>query len=76
MKRQSGQATLEMTVALIAALLLLLGAVKFVLWAAERYYTRLDNYERTRAAAASAPFQVGQRWDGSYEPSKKLDLFN
>ena len=71
-----GQATLEMTVALIAALLLLVGAVKFAFWATERYHTRLTNYERSRATAASVPFRVGQRWDGSYEPSKRLDLFN
>jgi len=70
-----GQATLEMTVALIAALLLLAGAVKFTLWAAERYYARLTAYERTRAAAASAPFSTATRWDGSYEPSQPLDLF-
>ena len=71
-----GQATLEMTVALISSLLLLVGAVKFVLWAAERYHARVTRYDQTRTSAASAPFSTGARWDDSYEPSKKLDLFN
>lgn len=65
-----------MVVALIAALLLLAGAVKFVFWATERLYTRVERYEQTRTSAASVPFSTGARWDGSYEPSKKLDLFN
>lgn len=72
----NGQASLEVAAALIAALLLLVGGIKFVLWATERYQVRLKTYDQTRAAAASAPFGLGRQWDGSYEPSKKLDLFN
>ena len=68
-----GQATLEMTVAMIGALVLLVGSVKITLWAAERYFTRVKNYDQTRKAAASAP--AGTPPDLSYEPTTKLKIF-
>ncbi len=68
-----GQATLEMTVAIIGALVLLVGSVKITLWAAERYFTRVKNYDLTRKAAASAP--AGTPPDTSYEPTTKLKIF-
>jgi len=64
-----GQASLEMTAAIVGALLLLLGAVQFTLWCAQRYVSRMRNYDGTRPQAAS--LDPG-RWDGSYEPAEPL----
>lgn len=60
-----GQASLEMTVALIGALLLLLGSFKVFLWVNERIVSRQQSYEATRAG--------GGQWT---EPSKPLRMFN
>ena len=68
------QATLELTVAIIGALLFLLAAVKIVLWSAERFVTRTQNYDRTRVQAASVPVSANAAWDDSYEPTKKLEI--
>ena len=69
-----GQATLELTMAIIGALLFLLAAVKIVLWSAERFVTRTQNYDRTRVQAASVKESVNAAWDNSYEPTKKLEI--
>ena len=70
--RSFGQATLEMAVAMMGALLFLVAAVKIVLWSTERFVTRTQNYDRTRVSAARA--QAGASWDNSYEPTKKLEI--
>ena len=66
-----GQASLEMTVALMGAILLLLGSLKVFLWTAERLITRQQNYEATRVEAGSS--EPGQGWE---EPSEPLRIFN
>ena len=71
-----GQASMEMVVAMIGALVLLVGSVKIVLWAAERYFTRVKNYDQTRRSAASTPIpNANQPPDTSYEPTTKLKIF-
>ena len=60
-----GQASLEMTVAFIAVLLLLLGSFKVFLWVNGRIIERQINYEKTRG--------TGGKWD---EPTTKLKIFN
>ena len=69
-----GQATLELTVAMIGALIFLVAAVKVVLWSTERFVTRTQNYDRARTQAASVPESTNADWDGSYEPTKKLEI--
>ena len=71
-----GQSSIETTVALVGAFVLLLGSVKIVLWAAERYHTRLQNYNQTRTSAASVQPRRNLAWNNDYEPTKKLDIFN
>ena len=61
---ERGQASLEMTVALIGMLLLLLGSLKVFVWMNERLVARQRSYENTRVS--------GGRW---VEPSKPLDIF-
>lgn len=73
MVTRRGQASLEMAVAMIGALLLLAGSVKITLWAAERYVSRVKGYDQTRKAAASAP--AGAAPDTSYEPTTTLNIF-
>lgn len=61
-----GQASLEMTAALIGALLLLFGSFKIFLWVNERVIQRHQRYEATR----------GGMGGGNFEPDKKpLDVF-
>ena len=59
------QASLEMTAAIVGALLLLFGALKLFLWVNERIVVRQRNYEATRAS--------GGHWE---EPNKPLRIFN
>ena len=66
---RSGQATLEMAVAMILALFLLLGTIRLMLWFAERFVVRQKNYEATRAEASLD--KLGEPWT---EPSTKLIL--
>ena len=73
---RGGQASLEMTAAIIGALLLLAGIVRFTLWCTERYVARIQAYDRTRPLAASVPPAYNIRWDGSYEPRQKLNILN
>ena len=71
-----GQASMELVVAMIGVLVLLVGSVKIVLWAAERYFTRVKNYDQTRRSAASTPLpNPNEQPDTSYEPSTKLKTF-
>ena len=48
-----GQATLELTVALIIVMLLLVGAVKTFVWLNERMVMRQQDFESSRVAAGS-----------------------
>ena len=67
-----GQASLELTVAILGALLFLIAAVKVVLWSTERFVARTEDYDRTRTSAASV--NASTAWDNSYEPTKKLEI--
>jgi hypothetical protein len=66
-----GQATLELTAALIGMLVLLFGSLKICFWVGERFVKRQQAYEATRVAAGSdtAP---GRVWN---EPSDELHIF-
>ena len=59
-----GQASLEMTLALVGALLLLFGSLKVFLWLNSRFVARQQAYEASRVAAGST--QPGTTWN---EPS-------
>ena len=65
-----GQASLEVTVALIGALLLLFGSLKIFLWLNDRLVRRQQAYESTRAAAGRSTGAVM-----GYEPSETLSVF-
>ena len=56
---------MEMTVAMIGAILLLFGSLKLFLWLNERLVTRHQNYEATRVS--------GGPW---VEPSRPLRILN
>ena len=75
---RGGQSTLEAALAMAGALLLLLAAVKITFWSTKRFYTRLQNYDRTRPAAGKMPLgddPTGTRWrNNPYEPTEKLDI--
>ena len=64
-----GQASLEMAVAMVGALLLLFGSIKIFMWIGESLISRQQRYDATRGEAAS-----GQP-DAAYEPSTRLDIF-
>ena len=68
-RRLQAQASIEMAVALVGALLLLFGALKLCLWFNGRYLTRYEAYERSRADAG------GDNTTAPYEPDEPLDLF-
>ena len=70
--RRKGQASLEMTLALLGAMLLMLAGFKVCLWAWERVVTRQQYYESTRVAAGSSDPGV---W---HDPAsgKELKIFN
>ena len=70
-----GQASLEMTAAIIGALTLLFGAVRFTLWCTERYMARIEAYDRDRLLAANSAW-LGGSWYGSYEPKERLNILN
>ena len=70
MSGRRAQSSLEMTLAMIGALVLLFGSIKVFIWLAQRLVARQQAYENTRVAAgSSAP---GRKWD---EPSQKLSIF-
>ena len=66
----SGQSTLELTVAMIGALLFLFGSLKLFLWVNERLVQRHLAYEETRAEAGNNNPRA------KYEPSKALSFFH
>jgi hypothetical protein len=53
-----GQATLELTVALILVMLLLVASVRIFVWLNEGMVARQASYEDTRVKAGSTPFQA------------------
>ena len=63
-KLNRGQSSLEMTVALISALLLLFGSFKVFLWIYQRIVQRQLSYEQTRRGGARQ------------EPNQPLRIFN
>ena len=65
-----GQASLEMTLAMIGALLLLFGSLQVFVWVNGRLIVRQRNYEQTRQQAAESQTLV--QWD---EPSGSLSVF-
>lgn len=65
-----GQASLELTVAMIGALLLLFGSLKVFLWLNERIIARQIAYERSRVTAGTDASVV--QWS---EPAKRLEIF-
>jgi len=69
--KRNGQSTLEVTVALVAAFILLFGAVKVFVWVNERMVLRQEQYEATRVEAASD--SPGLELDESNFP--RLDIF-
>lgn len=84
--RGTGQATIEMAVAFVGALLLLFGTLKVALWMGERYVRREINYERTRTTAAGtttlppntnrvSPAAMNWNQFAWPEPAKQLNIF-
>ena len=81
---RGGQSSLEMTLALIGALVLLFGSLRVFFWVGERMVQRQRQYEQSRARAASAP-QAKDRpaawgdvtWDDGRwsEKDQKLQIF-
>lgn len=65
-----GQASLELTLAMIGALILLFGSLKVFLWVNERIIARQIAYERSRVAAGTEASVV--QWS---EPEKRLEIF-
>ena len=62
------QASLELTVAVVGALLLLYGSLKLVMWLNERVFTRHVQYNDTRATAAQ------DDPGAAYEPTQKFNV--
>lgn len=69
--KRKGQASLELTVALIAIFVLCFGSVKIFTWLNERMVLRQEGYEATRVAAGSD--SPGTEVDESGYP--QLDIF-
>jgi len=67
--RRDGQASLEMTLAMIGALLLLFGALKVFIWINRRIVLRQQRYEATRVVAGSSNSVTS--WN---EPTEKLTI--
>ena len=65
-----GQASLELTLAMIGALILLFGSLKVFLWVNERIIARQRAYEMSRQAAGTSASVV--TWD---EPNQPLRIF-
>ncbi len=75
MRRRSGQASLEMTVAMLCLMTLLFGSVKVFLWLVERVATRQVDYSNTRVEAGSCDDPCAGIWND--KASKlKLKIFN
>ena len=71
---RGGQASLEMTVALIGSLLLLFGSLKVFLWVNERLVRRQLDYENSRAAAARDPGNNPGAWNDQAS-AVRLNIF-
>ena len=67
-RRTAGQATLETTLTLLGAALMLFGCVKVVLWLTERLVRRQQYYNCTQGEAGSSEELV---WD---DPASKIKL--
>ncbi len=67
-RRSAGQATLETTLTLLGAALILFGCVKVVLWLTERLVRRQQYYNCTQATAGSSEELV---WD---DPASDIPL--
>lgn len=72
--RLQAQASIEMTLGLLAALLLLLGSFKVFLWMNERLVTRQMQYENSRVQAASGDADAAR--SRAYEPTKPLRVLS
>lgn len=70
------QASLEMAVAILCALVLLLGGLRLCVWINSRLVERQRDYEDTRPGAASVgnPTRTQAR-HLFYEPKTPLDIF-
>lgn len=76
-----GQAALEVTVALIGAIVLLFGSLKVFLWINERLISRQIAYDEGKpGTGAGGRVDAGSRTDGQLvlweEPSKPLRVFD
>ena len=69
-RRSRAQASLEMALALMGALLLLFGSLKVWVWASRRMVQRQQAYEQSRVDAGRQTGKVA--WN---EPSEKLAIF-
>ena len=67
---RKGQAALEVSLALVGAMILLLGSLQVFLWVNERLVKRHLSYEATRVAAGSN--EPGKLWQ---EPTTRLKIF-
>ena len=70
--KRTGQASLEMTVALIGVMLLVLGSVKVCMWLTTRLVKRQQAYEATRVDAGKFGSNGYTEWT---EPNAPLDIF-
>ena len=70
MSARRGQTSLEMSLAMAGALLLLLGCIKVFFWMNERLIMRQRSYEATRVQAAGTTPDA--QW---LEPSQRLNIF-
>jgi len=57
LRQSSGQATLELSVALIVVMILLVAIVRTFVWFNEKLVKRQAGYESTRVAAGSTPHE-------------------
>lgn len=75
MPKRNGQASLEMTVAMLCLMTLLFGSVKVFLWLVDRVATRQVDYSKTRVEAGSCEFPCGGIWNDKAS-KMKLKIFN
>lgn len=70
-RRRGQAASLEMTLAMFCALLLLFGSMKVMIWIVERLVTRQQDYEATRVNATLGAYN----WNDT-ATAMKLNMFN
>lgn len=73
-RTKTGQATLELTVALILIMLLLVASVRIFVWLNEGMVARQVSYEDTRVAAGSTPPQAVSLSDLNNATSQSLNI--